>query len=329
MTMFVARYDLRCPSLSTASREDLYAAAVAQASYCDGAGFDALVLSEHHGVDDGYLPSPLLVATAFATVTSRIPITIAALLAPLYEPLRLAEDIAVLDHLSRGRVAYVFGLGYRPEEYAMLGLDWSRRGKRIEETLQTVLAAWRGEPFEHQGRTVRVTPTPYSRPRPMIFYGGGSPAAANRAARLGLDFYPQTPDAALAEQYAQQCRAAGREPGMVIQPPQGPGAVFCVNDPDAFWEQFGHHLLHDARSYDGWQGDTSSLVRDRSTTVEEMREAGVYVVATPDDLIDRCRSGQLELIITHPLCGGMPPETSWESLKLLGEVVLPAVRGPA
>jgi alkanesulfonate monooxygenase SsuD/methylene tetrahydromethanopterin reductase-like flavin-dependent oxidoreductase (luciferase family) len=303
MTLFTARYDLRCPPVSAARREDLYAAAVAQAAYCDGAGFDALVLSEHHGVDDGYLPSPLLAAAAFAAATSRIPVTLAALLAPLYDPIRLAEDIAVLDHLSRGRVSYVFGLGYRREEYAMFGLDWSRRGQRMEETLRTVLTAWRGEPFEYQGRTVRVTPTPYSKPRPAVFYGGGSPAAARRAARLGLDFYPQSPDPALADRYAEECRAAGRKPGWVLQAPEGPGMVFCVNDPDAFWDRFGHHLLHDARSYDAWQGDLPSLVRDR-----------------------RCRSGELGLVVTHPLCGGLPPEISWESLKLLGEVVIPAVR---
>ncbi len=326
MTVFATRYDLRCPSLSTATREDIYAAAVAQASYCDTAGFDALVLSEHHGVDDGYLPAPLLVATAFAAVTSRIQITVAALLAPLYDPIRLAEDIAVLDHLSRGRVAYVFGLGYRPEEYAMLGLDWSQRGRRMEETLRTVLAAWRGEPFDHEGRTVRVTPTPYSNPRPIVFYGGGSPAAARRAARLGLDFYPQVPDAGLADRYAEECRAVGREPGWVLQPPEGPGTVFCADDPDAFWERYGHHLLHDARSYDGWQGEQTSLVRDRSTTVEEMRSAGVYVVMTPDELVERSRAGDLELVVSHPLCGGLPPEASWESLKLLGEVVIPGVR---
>jgi alkanesulfonate monooxygenase SsuD/methylene tetrahydromethanopterin reductase-like flavin-dependent oxidoreductase (luciferase family) len=327
MTVFAVRYDLRCPSTSTAARDEVYAAAVAQASYCDSAGFDTLVLSEHHGVQDGYLPAPLLVASAFAAVTSRIPVTVAALLAPLYDPIRLAEDIAVLDHLSRGRVAYVFGLGYRPEEYAQLGQDWSRRGERMEESLRALLAAWRGEPFEYRGRTVHVTPAPYSRPRPTVFYGGGSAAAARRAARLGLDFYPQVPDTSLADRYAEECRAAGREPGWVVQPPQGPGMVFCVEDPDAFWERYGHHLLHDARSYDGWQGELASLVRDRSKTVEEMRAAGVYVVVTPDDLVERCRAGEVELVVSHPLCGGLPPEVAWESLKLLGEVVIPAVRG--
>src|SRR5205809_2550584 len=100
MTTFAARYDLRRPAFASTPRDELYRAALEQAAYCDAHGFDTLALSEHHGVDDGYLPSPLVVAAAFAMRTSRIPIVIAALLAPLYDPLRLAEDTAVLDHLS-------------------------------------------------------------------------------------------------------------------------------------------------------------------------------------------------------------------------------------
>ena len=88
------------------------------------------MVSEHHAADDGYLPSPLLVASAFAAVTSRVPITISALLVNLYEPVRLAEDIAVLDHLSKGRVSYTFGLGYRPVEYELYGRAWETRGPR-------------------------------------------------------------------------------------------------------------------------------------------------------------------------------------------------------
>ena len=103
--------------------------------------------------------------------------------------------------------------------------------------------------------------------------------------------------------------------------------MFCAHDPDAFWDRYGEHLLHEARSYDAWQGEASSSVRDRSTTVGEMRAAGVYAVLTPDELVQRCRSGAVEAVISHPLCGGLPPEASWESLKLLGEVVVPALRG--
>src|SRR4051812_13946431 len=140
------------------------------------------MLSEHHVSEDGYLPSPIPVAAAFAAVTERIPISIAALLVNLYDPLRLAEDIAVLDHLSGGRGNLTLGLGYRREEYDAFGVAWETRGQDVEERITRMLDAW---------ATGAVTPAPYTDPHPMLFYGGGSEAAARRAARLGLHFQPQ------------------------------------------------------------------------------------------------------------------------------------------
>ena len=97
-TSFVTRYDFRAPGATPEQRRELFARALEQAAYVDAHGHDALMLSEHHVSEDGYLPSPIPVAAAFAAVTTRIPISIAALLVNLYDPLRLAEDIAVLDH---------------------------------------------------------------------------------------------------------------------------------------------------------------------------------------------------------------------------------------
>jgi len=325
MTLLIARYDFRLPPGASTPREDLYATALEQARYCEDRGFTALVLSEHHGVDDGYLPSPLVLAAAMASTTSRIAITIAALLVPLHDPLRLAEDMAVLDLISQGRVNYVFGLGYRPEEYAMFGHKWSERGRRMDECIETILQAWTGEPFEYHGEVVRVTPTPVTKPRPMIFYGGGSPPAARRAARLGLNFWPQVRDESLTELYREECRSRQRKPGIAIDVPPGPGMLFVAEDPDAFWERHGEHLLHEALSYSSWQGEQDSLVHDRSQTVEEMRDAGVFAVYSPDELIELCRSGEIGAVMAHPLCGGIPPDASWESLRLIGDVVAPAL----
>ena len=140
------------------------------------------MLSEHHVSPDGYLPSPIPVAAAFAAVTSTIPISVAALLVNLYDPIRLAEEIAVLDHLSAGRVNYTLGLGYRREEYDLFGVAWATRGPDIEDRIQRMLDAWADG---------TVTPGPFSQPHPMLFYGGGSVTAAKRAARLGLHFQPQ------------------------------------------------------------------------------------------------------------------------------------------
>lgn len=329
-THFLARYDYRAPGADRATRQEIFARSLDQAAYVEQHGFISLMVSEHHASADGYLPSPIPVAAAFAARTSRIPIAVSALLLNLYEPIRLAEDMAVLDHLSGGRVSYTIGLGYRPEEYALHGRPWETRGADIEAAVGVLRQAWTGEPFEYDGRTVQVAPTPYSEPGPFLFYGGGSKPAARRAARLGLPFSPQGQSAELVALYEAECRAHGREPGMVIQPPaDGPANVFCAEDPDKFWDAYGEHLLADARGYESWRqpGEIVSHVRDTSTSVEEMRAAGVYAVLSPEEMIERARSGALRVVTTHPACGGLPAEPSWESLKLICEVVKPALEG--
>jgi len=328
MTAVVTRFDFRAPGADPDTRRELFARALDQAAYAETQGHATLMLSEHHGSEDGYLPSPIPVAAAMAARTSTISISVSALLLNLYDPLRVAEEIAVLDHLSGGRVSYTIGLGYRREEYDAFGRPWATRGRDIEAAIGVLQQAWTGEPFEHDGRTVRVTPTPYTRPHPTLFYGGGSPAAAKRAARLGLHFQPQDSDRTLKELYEAECRAHGREPGLALMPPRGPANVFCAEDPDAFWAHHGRHLLADARGYQAWrsgEGQVTSFVRDDSTSVEEMRVGGVYVVLTPDELVARCRSREIRLITCHPLCGGLPAEPSWESLRLISEVVVPAL----
>lgn len=327
MVSFVTRYDFRVPGADAEARREVFARAIEQAAYAELHGHDALMLSEHHSSEDGYLPSPIPVAAAFAAVTERIPISVAALLLNLYDPLRVAEEIAVLDHISGGRVSYTIGLGYRREEYDLFGRPWATRGSDIEVAVQVLQRAWTGAEFEHEGRKVRVTPTPYSQPHPMLFYGGGSPAAAKRAARLGLGFQPQDADPALRDLYNAECRALGREPGIAILAPPGPANIFCTEDPDAFWAEHGHHLLADAQGYQQWRdAAVTSYVRDDSSSVEQMRARGVYAVLTPDELIAKCLSKEIRLVTSHPACGGLSAEPSWESLRLISEVVLPAVR---
>ena len=185
---------------------------------------------------------------------------------------------------------------------------------------------WAGEEVELDGRLVRISPLPLSRPHPFLFYGGGSHAAAERAARLGLNFQPQVADRALRDHYRAECTRLGREPGFVLMPPSGPANVFCAEDPDAFWAAYGDFLLADARGYSQWAGDLPSSVRDDSTTVAELRAGGRYVVHTAADLVEKCRSGEIRLVTSHPLCAGLPAEPSWESLRLISEQVIPAVR---
>src|ERR1700709_317902 len=151
MTSFVSRFDFRAPGADRKARQELYTRALDQAAYLDEHGHDAVMVSEHHASDDGYLPSPLLVAAAVGARPRTVPITVSALLVNMYDPIKLAEDVAVLDHLSAGRVSYTLCLGYRPEEYELFGRSWNTRGADIERRIELLLAMWRGEEVEHDG----------------------------------------------------------------------------------------------------------------------------------------------------------------------------------
>src|SRR5690606_1930923 len=153
------RYDMRAPAFGPPA-EVLYKAALEQCAWAEDHGFVMTTLSEHHGADDGYCPSPLVMAAAIAGRTRNLRVMIAALVLPLYDPIRLAEDLAVLDLASGGRVDLILGAGYRAEELAMFGHTLDDRIPLLEEGIAVLQQAWTGEEFEYRGRRVRVTPRP-------------------------------------------------------------------------------------------------------------------------------------------------------------------------
>ena len=166
-----------------------YRDAVPLAVAAEEAGFDSFWVTEHHSLPDGYLPAPLTLLAALAPVTARIALGTGLVLAPLHHPLRLAEDAAVVDRLSGGRLVLGLGLGYAEHEYRAFGVDPARRGGRLEALVGALRTAWTGRPFcapELGLYDVRVTPTP-AHPVP-IWLGGSSDKAFDRAARLGDGF---------------------------------------------------------------------------------------------------------------------------------------------
>jgi alkanesulfonate monooxygenase SsuD/methylene tetrahydromethanopterin reductase-like flavin-dependent oxidoreductase (luciferase family) len=324
--MFLLRFDMRAPSEGPADIRDLYDAAVEMSVWGEQNGAASVVLSEHHASPDGYLPAPLLLAAAIAARTTTVPVTVAALLVPLYDPVHLAEDMAVLDVMSRGRVAYIAGLGYRPEEYAMFGRSLAERGRRMEACLTVLQRAWSGEEFTYEGRTVRVTPPPTTPGGPFLMYGGGTAAAARRAARFGLGFFAQTWAPGLEDAYREECERQGNDAGMCVIPTVGAATtIFVAEDVDRAWEQIGPFMLHDARMYASWLLDAPAASKSTALTIDALRaESGAYRVLTPAAAVDYVRTyGTLAL---HPLCGGCPPELAWETLHLVADQVLPALR---
>jgi alkanesulfonate monooxygenase SsuD/methylene tetrahydromethanopterin reductase-like flavin-dependent oxidoreductase (luciferase family) len=240
------RFDMRAPATG-APTADLYRAALDMAAWAEDRGAVTAIVCEHHGLSDGYLPAPMTLATALAARTTTLPITVAVVLLPLYHPVRLAEEMVVLDVISGGRVGYVAAIGYRPEEYEMFGVDFHRRGRIAEEHLGVLLQAVSGESFEHEGRRIRVTPAPVTPGGPRVAWGGGSEAAARRAGRHGLDFLAQSDAPGLREAYEDEARAHGREPGWCLLPsPEEALTVFVADDLDRAWDELGPYLLHDA-----------------------------------------------------------------------------------
>ncbi|MFG2958660.1 LLM class flavin-dependent oxidoreductase [Streptomyces sp. NPDC048291] len=321
MPVSVVRFNLVEPGASPAGLGARYRAALDMAAYADEHGVTTVQTEEHHGVGNNWLPSPFAFAGAVFGATRSIAVTVSAVIGPLHDPLRLAEDIAVLDLLSGGRLVTVAGIGYRPEEYALFDVDWKRRGRLQDELLETLLKAWTGEEFEYRGRTVRVTPRPLTDPHPLLLVGGSSKAAARRAARLGLPFFPSAHLPELEAYYKERLTEYGTE-GWTMMPTAETPLLHIAEDPDRAWAEFGEHFLHEALTYASWQsGEIHSAVRSGATTVAELRAEGVYRIVTPEE----CVSAGLDNLVLHPLAGGMPVAEGWRSLRLFAEAVLPAL----
>ena len=196
----------------------------------------------------------------------------------------------------------------------------------MDEAVTVMRQAWTGQPFEYRGTTVRVTPMPASDPHPILMLGGTSKIAARRAARFGLPFFAAAQVPGLAEYYNEQCVANGTQ-GFFMAPSQNTAMVHVAEDPDKAWAELGHHFLHEARVYAGWQTpDIHSAVHSDATTVEELRAEGTYQMLTPDECVERCRAmGPFDALTLHPLCGGMPIDEAWSSIRLVAEAVIPEV----
>jgi alkanesulfonate monooxygenase SsuD/methylene tetrahydromethanopterin reductase-like flavin-dependent oxidoreductase (luciferase family) len=319
---------MRAPALG-APAADLYPAAVEQCARADAAGFDTVYLAEHHAADDGYCPSPIVLASAIAARTSRMSLHFSALIAVLHQPLRLAEDLAVLDLISGGRVEMTLGIGYRNHEFEMFGVKRSTRVKLLEEIIEVLDRAWRGEPFEYLGQRVQVLPTPVQKPRPPIYIGGSTEASALRAARIGDDFRPATLD--LYDVYA----AERRRLGLAVPPPprrKGPLFLFVSEDPERSWAIVAPHVLYTTNSNAEWAKErgVGATPYPPMRDVDDLKASGQFAVVTPAACVELIARLDPEVELTlHPLMGGLDPAVGSASLDLFITGVLPelATRG--
>lgn len=301
---------MRAPD-SGAPAVDLYGAALDMSAWAEDNGCLAAVICEHHCSPDGYLPAPMILASAIAARTERLLLSVVVIL-PLYDEVRLAEEMAVLDLISRGRTSYVFGIGYRAEEFDHFGIELGDRGRLADRKLATLRTLLAGG----------VAPPPFTTGGPALLWGGASVAAARRAGRYGLGLLANGDVPGMAAAYEAACREHGHEPGAVLLPPRDtPTVCFVADDVDRAWNELGEHLLHDAQMYAQWNpANESSAGISYARDVAELRATSkshrIITVAEA-----RAWVGRGEMLNLSPLCGGVPPDVAWPYLRRVGDVM--------
>ena len=224
-------------------------------------GLSSVWTTEHHFVDDGYMPSLAVVSGAIAAATSEIEIGTGVILAPLHHPLRLAEDAATVSLLSGGRFTLGLGLGWSDLEFEALGADRTRRGAAMEEILAILPRAFSGEPFEHSGAVyefpeVGVRPVPSA--KVPVLVGGGAEAAIRRAARLADGIFANVPRKQFLQQIEwieDECDKIGRDPTelrIVHYSVMLPGA-----SPDEAMDRYLDHAWHMYWKYSDMEASAS------------------------------------------------------------------------
>ncbi len=305
-----------------------YRAAIEMAGFAEKHGFAVVSVEEHHVAENGWLPSPLTLAAAIIGRTETIAVNCTALLITLYDPIRLAEDIAVLDLCSGGRFSFVAGIGYRPVEYAALDKDWDARGKQMDHTIETLLKAWSGDTFEYNGQMIRVTPVPVSKPYPPFAIGGMSKPAVRRAARFGLPLYLPMEMPELSDLYRSELARLGMK-GIVAHPAEENSMIFIDEDPERAWQELAPYFLREGREYSDWKrAGVPRPGEEPVSGVDGLRSQKRYEILTPSECIARIEEHGPEFTpCLHPLCGGIPVERAWQGLELYVNEVLPAIGG--
>jgi probable F420-dependent oxidoreductase len=305
-------------------------------------GFDSVWVSEHHGSSDGYLPSLLPLLAGLATATDRLLLGTGVVLTPFHHPLRLAEDAAVVDQLSGGRLILGLGLGWREEEFRMFDVPVRERVRRTTETVEILRRAFTGRRFTHDGKAfrfdrVKVTPPPVQEGGPPIYLGGFVEEAVSRAGRLGDGYIRSRGGLGSAKEalvwFEQGAREAGRDPDTLgwaqLQ------NAFVWEDGDA-WEIVRPGVSHQLGVYEGWRQGTDSpdhedleVLPPDEQTLRKLTPAGDrhQVIRALRPLVDAFAHRDEFHLVVRLHYPGMDLDTSARSVELFGGEVLPALKG--
>ncbi|MEI8412414.1 MULTISPECIES: LLM class flavin-dependent oxidoreductase [unclassified Kribbella] len=270
----------------------------------DRLGFDGVWVSEHHLTGDGMLPAPLVMGAVLAARTSRIRVGTNILVLPLHHPLRVAEEAAVVDLVSGGRMMLGVGQGYSEREFAAFGVDRRRRGALLEEGVRVIREAWSSD---------EVTPRPQG--KIPIYVAGVTAAGLQRAARLGdgVIIYCATPADLIARRKLLD-EVVDNPPPLICT-----GIMHVDDDADRAWADAAPGIAY-------LEGEIASY---GGTEPPPLRRED-YLVGTPDDVADRLIALHEATRFVHFAHWLRLPtvshQTAMRSLELIASQVIPAVR---
>ncbi len=318
-------YDFRNPG--EVPFEAFYTATMEQIGWAETLGFDSVWLTEHHFVEDGYTPSPLVIAAAIGQKTSRMRIGTNLMLLPLADPVRLAEDAATLSLLTGGRFDLGVGLGYRELEFNYFGRSLRNRPSLMAEGVEIIRQAWSGDPVQYSGKRFQVDglpvrPVPESIPR--ILMGGMSEPAIARAARLGDGFLST---GGIGHDIYRDALAAQNRQGAIYAGHWG----IVADDPEAELARIGEHVLYQTNEYIRWGAfgppDEVPLFDSPAAAVE----GGLYELLDGAQAVESLTSLLLEnpeIVDVHfwAQFPGESVESGSARIEFLANRVLPEVR---
>ena len=298
-------------------------------------GFDSVWMEEHHAVTNHYWPSPLPVLAGYATRTSRLMLGTDILVAAFYHPARLAEDVALLDIMSNGRFTLGIAIGYKPDEFALYGVDLEKRGARFEEQLAIMKGLWTQERVAFRGTYYtlegRLEPKPVTKPHPPVWIGGWGDITLRRAATLADNWIPG-PTADLQRllagkhQFLERRRAAGRP--APTEWPLTRDVIIADTDKRARELAEEHIMVAYRREYaGGWRHPfiDASIATDLDRLMEDR-----FIIGGPEQCVARIRTFVERYGMTHLICRtffpGMPHAHILRELELIAREVMPAFR---
>ena len=309
---------------------------IAEAQAVEASGWDGCFLTEHHQQEDGYLPNPLLLAGLVGMKTQRIKVGTCVLLLPLHQPVHVAEDCAVIDLTTKGRLILSIGVGYQPHDFEAFGVPMAERATRTEEALEVIRRCWTGQRFSYAGKhfhytNTLITPTPFQRPGPPVWMAAWTAPGLRRAARM-TDGWIADPVQSLPviKDYASRYRAAaekaGRKPHICLMRDavmaNSMKEAEAQSEPTMYTHRFYFH--YGAYVPDEYLKDVK---RPEDLTFAKAAKDRL-IVGSPDDCLEQLQRWQEEirpdyLIMRFRQPGGPSHQKTLEAIRLFGEKVIP------